>query len=155
MPPNKPPNSSGNPVFVRSPTPTIVKPMATNNPMNGMMIHAGASSAPRLVEFRELLRRQHLLFFDDLDDARDAVADAAVVVVFPKARNELVADDLSREAIRQDAFEAVADFDAHFAFGRRHEHQHAVVLLGLPDAPLLEQADRIVLDRRCRQAMAR
>ena len=46
MPPKKPPNKSGNPVFVRRPTPTIVNPIATNSPMNGTMIHTGKSSAP-------------------------------------------------------------------------------------------------------------
>ena len=112
--------------------------MATNKPMNGMMIHTGASSADVSLNFASCSARQHLLLFNDVDDACHAVADAAVVVVVAEARNELLADDLSRQAVGENAFEAIADFDAHFALVRRHEHEHAVVGLGLADAPLLE-----------------
>ena len=89
---------------------------------------------------------EHLLLLDDINDPRDAVADAAVVVVVAEARNELLADDLSGEAVRQDALETVADLDTHFALARRHQDEHAVILLRLPDAPLLEQADRVIVD---------
>ena len=69
MPPNKLPNSTGNPVLLRRPMPSMPKPIVTNNPKNGIMMKSGTSSE-RLVELRELLRREHLVLLDDLDEMR-------------------------------------------------------------------------------------
>ena len=92
------------------------------------------------VEFRELFRRQHLLFLYDVGKAHHSVANATRVVAVPEARREVVADDLSGEAIGQHPFEAVTDFDRHVPIVDGNQHEDAVIRLRLPDAPLLEQA---------------
>ena len=70
--------------------------------------------------------------------APHAALDAAVEVVALELRRHLVADDAARHRVRQRAFEAVADLDAHLAVLRRDDDEHAVVLALLAELPCVE-----------------
>ena len=57
--------------------------------------------------------------------------------------------------IGERAFEPVADLDAHLAFVRRHDQQHAVVLVLLADLPLAAELIAVILDRGALQRFER
>src|SRR5262245_60969102 len=82
-----------------------------------------------------------------LDDVIDPATDAAGEIVGPKTRNDGVLYDELRYRVGERAFEAVADLDAHLAFVRRHDQQHAGILLFLSDLPVTPELVTVVLNR--------
>ena len=58
-------------------------------------------------------------------------------------------------SVGERAFEAVADLDAHLALVRRHDQQHAVVLVLLADLPVAAELIAVVLDRGALQRFER
>ena len=68
-------------------------------------------------------------------------------VVGAEARQDRVLDDEAANGVGERAFEAVADLDTHLALVRRHDQQHAVVLVLLADAPLAAELVAVILDR--------
>src|SRR6185369_2680210 len=69
------------------------------------------------------------------DHRVDAGLDAARVVAGPEARQDFLFLDLVRESVRQDAFQSVADLDAHLAVVHEDEQDRAIVLPLLPRLP--------------------
>ena len=128
----------------------MTNPIVTNRPKNGIMPQECFESCSA-IELLDLFGCQDLVFLDDLNKMRHAITDAARVVALLEARREVVADQLTGKSIRQHAFEAIADFDFHLAIVRRDQDQHAIVFLRLSDAPLLEQAIGILVDRHAVQ----
>ena len=136
------------PFSMRSPMPSMPKPIVTNRPKNGIATQRGTSSPLLLsLNFASSSGVRTCCFSTTCEDAADAVANAAGIIAVAESRRELFADDLAGEAVGQHALEAIADLDAHLALVRRDQDQDAVILLGLTDAPLLEQPGRVLLDR--------
>ena len=90
---------------------------------------------------------QHMASADDVGDVLHAAADAAWIVILLEPGEKVRPDDSSGEAVRHDALEAIADFDAHLPLGGGNEDEHAVVVPLLPDAPLLEEPVGVLLHR--------
>ena len=147
MPPKKLPNSSGKPVLDPTPAPAMKNPMATNKPKNGVISQIGGRSSAACSIARQLVGRQHVVALDDVHDAGHAFLNATWIVVLAKAWQQVGPDDLTGETVRQDRFEAIANFDANLTLVRRDQHEHAVVDGVLSDAPFLEQPVRVLLDR--------
>ncbi len=93
----------------------------------------------------ELGLRQGLAL-DHTHDAVDAGADAVVVIAALERGRDVLLDDAVGRRVGQRAFEAVADLDAHLAVVQRDQQQHAVIDLAAAELPLVDDADRILLD---------
>ena len=59
------------------------------------------------------------------------------------------------DRVGERAFEPVADLDAHLALVRRHDQQHAVVLVLLADLPVAAELIAVILDRGALQRLQR
>ena len=71
---------------------------------------------------------------------------AAVIVAAPEPRQHDLGFDQLRLRVRELAFDAVADFDAHLAFVRRDIDDDAVVLALLPDLPIAAELIAVIVD---------
>ena len=92
------------------------------------------------------IRRRQRLAIDDPDDLVDPGAQAGVILALPEQRDHGLIDDAVAGRVGQRAFEAVAHLDARRAIVLGEQHEHAVVGLGAPELPLLDHADRVLLD---------
>ena len=91
----------------------------------------------------------------DFHDRVNARFDAAGKISFAKARDNHFVDDSTCDRVRQNAFEAVADFDAELAVVLRDYEDGAVVELFLADLPALRDADAEAFDIFALQAWQR
>ena len=81
-----------------------------------------------------------------LDDPLDAAFDPrAVVPRFEPQRHRARQNDL-RQRVGERSFEAIADFDAHFALVRRDQEKDAIVLFCFAELPRAKQAIGVGFD---------
>ncbi len=109
-----------------------------------------------------LLRRCLRLFLEfvarargDIDDGVGAGADAALIVVDAKTRQDLALDDDAGDGVGERALEAIADFDANLALVRRDDQHDAVVAALLADAPMAAELVAVFLNRPSAQRFQR
>ena len=83
-----------------------------------------------------------------LQEARLGFAgkETAIHVAGLEARGDFVVDDAPGEQVGEPPFEAVADFDAYYAFLAGHQQQHTIVVLLLAEAPGAGDAQGIILE---------
>ena len=74
-----------------------------------------------------LVGRRQGFAFDEANQALDAGVEAARNVAFAEARDHDFLNHALGDRVRDHAFQAIADLDAHLAVLRRHEHEDAVV----------------------------
>lgn len=91
-------------------------------------------------------RSGQLLFLNNRLDRPHAGQDPVAVFPILEERRKLFPDDLAGKAIRQSAFQSIADFDAHLSVVRRDQNQDAVILPFFANAPFLEKLDRDAFD---------
>src|SRR6185503_6343047 len=72
--------------------------------------------------------------------------DAAVEVAAPERRDDVLLDDAIGRRIGQRTLEPVSDFDAHASIVERDDQQRAVIDVLAADLPLLDDADRVLID---------
>src|SRR5690606_18525450 len=84
--------------------------------------------------------------FEHRDDVVDGGGNAAGEVAGAEGRRHRVLDDQLRVQVGQRAFQPVADLDAHAPVVAGDEKQDAVILAGLAETPVPEQAVGIRLD---------
>ena len=109
-----------------------------NQNADNVRLFLGANDGPFL-PFRGVRR-------EDRDDVVDAAGDAAVEIAGFEARRDGVDDDDFRRRVSQRSFEPIADFDADLVLLRRHQEEHAIVLLLLAELPSAEKLIRVRFD---------
>ncbi len=142
---------------VRNPTTPPVASAPPTRPNSARKIRLPTSAkmnrnGSRLMQSGDALRRRaqfglgQRLALDHAQDAIDAGVDAAVIIAALEGRGDVLLDDAIGRRVGQRALEPVADLDAHLAIIERDDQQDAVVHLLAAELPLLDDADRILVD---------
>jgi len=84
---------------------------------------------------------------DHANHAIDAGGDPAGEIALLEARRDVLGDDPVRDRVGDHALQTAADFDAQLAVVFRDEEQRAVVDPLAPELPLVDDANRVLLDR--------
>src|SRR3954463_2274424 len=80
-----------------------------------------------------------LIPLDDFDDPIDGCQEPVGVSLLLERGKELVVQNAAGERIGQNRFQTVPDFNSRLAVANRNEEQHAILLVLLSNAPLLEE----------------
>jgi hypothetical protein len=87
------------------------------------------------------------LAVDRAHDAVDARSDPTVEITFAEARRDHLRDDALGDRVRYRSLQTAPDLDTQLAIVLRDEKQYPIVHADAAELPLIEDADRELLDR--------
>ncbi len=143
------------PGCAREAVPTIIENTRKKMKMTKMMSRIDAQSGVASGTLGGALLPFLGVAGEHLGDVVDPARDPAGKIVGAEPRQDRIVDDETRHQVGQRAFEAVADLDADLALVRRHDQQHAVVLVLLSDLPVAAELIAVILDRGALQRFQR